>query len=112
MTKLLLGFLTAGVMVASAATTYHVSIFQDSTVNGKQIKAGDYKLEIQSNNTAVLKQGKQTIDVPARTETAPNKFSTTMIQFSHDNVLQKIDIGGTRTEIVFGGSQPAPSGTE
>jgi hypothetical protein len=102
--KYVLGFLTVGVMAASAAAgTYKVQIFQDSVIDGKQVKAGNYKIEME-NNTAVLKQGKQAVELPARAETAPNKFSTTEIRYTNSNNLQEICIGGTATRIVFSGA--------
>lgn len=102
--KYVLGFVTIGVMAASAAAgTYKVQIFQDSVIDGKQVKAGDYKIEME-NNTAVLKQGKQTVELPARAETAPNKFPTTEIRYTNNNNLQEICVGGTTTKIVFDGA--------
>ncbi len=110
MKKILASFVTVGVMAASAAVgTYKVSLFQDSIVDGKQIKAGDYKLELQ-NNMAILKHGKQTVEVPAREETAPSKFAVTEIQYTNNNDLQEIRIGGTNTRIVFTGENATVGG--
>ncbi len=111
--KIALSLVTVGVMAASAAAgTYKVSILQDSIVDGKQVKAGDYKIELKDNNTAVLKHGKQTIDIPARAETAPSKFDTTEIQYTNNNDLQEIRVGGTHTRIIFGGAGTTAGGTE
>lgn len=110
--KIALTLVTAGVMVASAATgTYKISIFQDSTIDGKQVKAGDYKVEVKDNNTAVLKHGKQAIELPAREETSPSKFDTTELQYTNNNDLQEIRVGGTNTKIVFGANGTAAAPT-
>jgi hypothetical protein len=70
--KLVLTLATAGAVTLSAATgAYKLSFLQDSIIDGKQVKAGDYKLVMKDSNTAVLKHGKQTIEVPAHQETAP-----------------------------------------
>ncbi len=69
-------------------------------IDGKKLKAGDYKLEMQ-NNVAVLKHGKEVVQLPAREETSAAKFSTTEIQYTNNNDLQEIRIGGTNTKIVF-----------
>jgi hypothetical protein len=99
--KTIFGLFTAALMIASAATgTFRVSILQDSVVDGKTLKAGDYKLEIQ-NNMAVLKHGKDSIQLPAREETSASKFSQTEIQYTNNNDLQEIRIGGTNTKVVF-----------
>ena len=107
--KLLLALAAAGAMtLAGASATYKVSILEDSSVNGKQVKAGDYRLEMKDNNTAVLKHGKQTIEVPAREETAPARYESTEIQYSNNNDLREIHVGGTNTKIVFAtGNGPA-----
>jgi len=99
--KIAMGLLTAGALTLSAAETYKVSLHQDAVVDGKQVKAGDYKIEIK-DNTAVLKQGKQSIEVSVRTETAPSKFASTQVQYTNSNNLQEIRIGGTNTKLVFG----------
>lgn len=99
---------TAGAVTLSAATaTYRVSILQNSIIDGKQLKAGDYKVEMKDNNTAVLKHGKQSIELPAREETTPQKFSTTEMQYTNNNDLQEIRIGNTHTKIVFGAGTTA-----
>ena len=106
--KITFGLLTAGLMTMSAAT-YKVSLHQDASVDGKAIKAGDYKIEVK-DNTAIMKRGKETVEVPVRTETAASKFSSTQIQYADNNKVQEIRIGGTTTKLVFGGSNSTPSG--
>lgn len=110
MKKAALGFFTAALMVAAAATgTFKVSLLQDSVVDGKMLKAGDYKVEMQ-NNVAVLKHGKNVVQLPAREETATQKFATTEIQYSNNNDLQEIRVGGTNTKIVFTGDNASVGG--
>jgi hypothetical protein len=109
--NLILTFVVSGVMVTSAASNkYHVHIFQDVVVDGKSIKAGDYIIEMQ-NNTAVMKQGKQTIEVPAHTESVTKKVDSTTLT-STDNKLEEIEIGGSRTKIVFGAAPTTVGGAE
>jgi predicted ThiF/HesA family dinucleotide-utilizing enzyme len=83
----------------AASNTYRVQIAQDSLVDGKTLKVGDYKIELQ-NNLAVIKQGKQTIEVPAHSESVTKKFATTEIEYIN-NEIQVIHVGGSRTKIVF-----------
>jgi hypothetical protein len=98
-------------MTLSAATiTHKVSLLQNSIIDGKLVKAGDYKLEMKDSNTAVLKHGKQTIDLPAREETAPTKFATTEMQYTNNNDLQEIRLGNTNTKIVFAGNGSTGAG--
>jgi hypothetical protein len=109
--KLLLRYMTIGVIVATAASnSYRVQIFQDSVVDGRSIKPGDYKIEMQSDK-AIIKQGKRTIEVRAHAESVTNKFASTEIEYT-DNVLQEIHVGGSRTKIVFGTANSTAAGSE
>ena len=110
-TKLLLTFIVGGVMIVSAASNkYHVNILDDVVIDGKSIKAGEYTIEMQ-NDIAVIKQGKQTIEVPAHTESAAKKVDSTTLR-STGKALEEIQIGGSRTKIVFGAAKTAAGGTE
>ena len=102
--QFIFGFATVAVSLASAAS-YNVTIYQNANVAGQALKPGDYKVQIK-DNSASFKHNKQLIEVPARTETAPTKFNTTMVRYGKDGDVQEILVGGTTTKIVFG----APSG--
>ena len=98
--KMLAGFVTVGAVAAMAATgTYKVNLMQNSTLDGQQLKAGTYKVDV-VNDMATLKHGKTTVQAPAREETAQNKFQNTQMVYTNNN-LQEIDIGGSHTKIVF-----------
>jgi hypothetical protein len=97
---ILLTFLALGVSAFAASNTFKVTIYQDSIVEGKNVKAGDYKVSVENGN-AVLKQGKDSIAVPAREETEPNKVSSTELLYENNTHLQSIRVGGTHTRIVF-----------
>jgi hypothetical protein len=56
--NVLLGFATAALAVASAASSYSVTFYEPVTINGTELKAGDYRLELKDNGMAVIKQGK------------------------------------------------------
>ena len=94
--------------VFAAAGSYKVDILDNTSVEGKQIKAGTYKIEVE-NNTAVLKHGKESISVPAHTEQAASKYSGTQIQYV-DNAIKEIHVGGTTIKIVFAGANATPAG--
>jgi hypothetical protein len=107
--KFLVTFVTIGGMAAIAGTgSYKVSLMQDSVLNGQQLKAGTYKVDVQ-NNTATLTKGKAAVQAPAKEEQTPNKFANTQMVYTN-NDLREIDIGGTHTKIVFTGSGQVSSG--
>jgi hypothetical protein len=106
---LLLGFAALGATAFAASNTFKVQVFQDSVVEGKTLKAGEYKLAIENGN-AVISEGKESIHVPAREETEPNKISATELIYHDNTQLQEIRIGGTHTRIIFEGATPMNSG--
>ena len=103
--RFFLSFLTAAMMV-SAAGSYHFTISREATVAGKQLTAGDYKVEMKGD-TAVLKHGREIVEVPARVETDPNKFPSTTVRYVNEKEIQQIGFGGTHTKIVFAGPAEA-----
>jgi len=100
--NIVLSFATVALSVASAAS-YKVTLFQPSEVNGKMLKAGNYKIEV-VDNKAVLTSGKNVVEAPVKTETSDTKYSSTSVRLntSHGSpAVQEIRIGGTNTKLVF-----------
>ena len=81
------------------ASSYTVQLTSDLMAGGTQLKAGEYKVQVEGNQ-AVFKKGKETIQVPADVENSPSKFTDTTLESSGGN-LQAIDIGGTTMKVVF-----------
>jgi hypothetical protein len=97
---LLASFLILAGTVFAAGNTFKVDIFQDSVVDGKALKAGSYKIMMENGN-AVIKQGNQTIEVPAREENEADKVASTELLYKDGKNLEQIRVGGTHTRIVF-----------
>ena len=104
-TKFMLGIGVFALAVASAATSYRVTIFSPSNVAGTEVKPGEYRLEVKDGK-AVLKQGKTVVEAAVRVETADKKFSDNSIKYEGSKV-QEIRIGGTTTRLVFEGGASA-----
>lgn len=98
--NVLLGFATAALAVASAASSYNVTFYQPVTINGAELKAGDYKLEIKGDNMAVIKQGKSVTEAPVKVETENQKFSRSSVRLNGTQV-EEIRLGGTDKRLVF-----------
>ncbi len=99
---LLLSFAVFGAAAFAASNNvFKMSLTQDSTIEGKTLKAGDYKVSLENGN-AILKQGRQTIEVPAREESDQAKYPTTELFYQGSN-LSEVRFGGTHTKIVFDG---------
>jgi flagellar hook assembly protein FlgD len=97
--KLLFGFASVALAVASAATSYNVTFYDSVMINGAKVQPGNYKVEV-SANTATLKQGKSVIQAPVKVESTTEKFGTNVVRIEGSE-LQEIRLGGTRTKLVF-----------
>ncbi len=98
---LLLGFV-ATLAVANAANNFSVQLYQPTTVAGTSLKVGDIRLELKDNK-AVLKQGKTSVEVSVKTETATQKYLYTTVGYKEGNnhEIKDITLGGTTTRIIF-----------
>jgi len=97
--KLLFGFASVALVVASAANSYEVTFHDSVMINGAKVKAGDYKVEF-SGNTATIKQGKNVITAPVKVENVDEKYRNNALRIEGSD-LQEIRLGGTHTKLVF-----------
>lgn len=97
--NILLGFATFGLAIVSAATSYNVTFYQPVMINGSELKAGDYKVELK-DKMAVIKQGKTVTEAPVTIENEAQKFQRTSVRLNGMQV-EEIRVGGTNTRIVF-----------
>jgi hypothetical protein len=100
--KFVLAFAVLALAVASAEN-YKVTLSQPTSVKGKQLKAGDYRLNVENTKCTIM-SGKQSVEVPVKVETADKKFDSTAVRYSGTGDKQSITeirIGGTKTRLVF-----------
>jgi hypothetical protein len=97
--NILLGFSFLALAVASAASSYNVTFYEPVMINGSELKAGDYKLELK-DKTAVIKQGKSATEAPVTVQNDSQKFARTSVRMNGMQV-EEIRIGGTSTRVVF-----------
>jgi hypothetical protein len=103
MKKLIVTFVCLAVMVASAAATHRVTLFQPSLVSGTELKPGEYKLDLQENKV-VIRQGKTSVEAQVKVETGDQKFNSTSVRYAAEGGkyrVQEIRLGGTNTKLVF-----------
>jgi hypothetical protein len=94
--------LLAGVSLLNAKT-FNVTLFENSTVGGTQLKPGTYKLEV-TDQKVILRNDKQTGEAPVKVENSETKYSSTTVRYRTDdgrNNIQEIRLGGTKMKIVF-----------
>ena len=100
--RFVLAFAILGLAVASAET-YRVTLSQPSTVKGKQLQAGEYRLNLENSKLTIV-NGKQSVEVPVKVQTGDTKFESTAIRYTAtgDKVsITEIRIGGTKTTLLF-----------
>jgi hypothetical protein len=113
MKKALAVMFAIGISAAYAASSYHVTLYKPTTINGTQLKAGDVKLELQGDKV-VIKQGKTSVESSVTVENGSKKFDMTSVGYvgdSSNNQVQEIRLGGTTTKILFeAGAKTATAG--
>lgn len=97
---LLLCLATAGLALAD---THRITLYQNSQLNGTELKAGEYKMEVMSDKV-ILKSGKVKVEAPAKMETSNSKYTTNSIRYKNEGgkfEIQEIHVGGTKTKVVL-----------
>ena len=97
--SILLGLGSVLLAVASAATSYKVTFSTPVMLNGAQLKAGDYQVEVKEN-MALIKQGKAITEAPVKVENSNQKFDRSSVRLDGSQV-EEIRLGGTHTRLVF-----------
>lgn len=97
--KALLGLGTLALAVASAADGYRFTLLEKSTLNGTELKPGDYKIQIDGGK-ATLRSGKTVAQANVKVENVEQKISSTSVKYVNGTV-QEIRLGGTKTKLIF-----------
>jgi len=113
MKKALAVMFALGISAAYAASSYHVTLYKVTTINGTQLKAGEVKLELQGDKV-VIKQGKTSVESSVTVQNGDHKFDASSVGYlgdSSNNQIQEIRLGGTTTKLLFGaGEKTATAG--
>jgi len=105
--KLVLIFAVLAIAAAVAGTlptghsNYKITLFRPALLNGTEFKAGDCVLTLNFvDSKATFTQGKQSVVVTAKIETADRKFPATTVLFTNQK-LNVIELGGTKTKVTL-----------
>ncbi len=102
MKRFLFAFATLALAVASAKT-YDVTLLRPAVLAGTELKAGDYRLDVQDTKV-VLSKGKVSVESAVKVEKADSKFSSTVVRFGDDGGklrIEEIRLGGSNLKLVF-----------
>ena len=100
MKKLLLLCATLTMAFASA-TTHKIILYENATLSGKEVKAGEYKVEIDGGKI-VMKQGKKTVEASIKVENTGEKYPQTAVRYLKNEgkyQIQEIRVGGTDMKV-------------
>ena len=101
-TALLFTCLLAGMAFASTKW-FTVTLFEPATIGGTELKAGDYRFEVQDQKI-LIKHGRDTTEAAVKVETGEGKYSSTAVTYANadgKNKIQEIRVGGTNMKLVL-----------
>jgi len=78
-------------------------LFEPTMIGGTELKAGDYKCELQDQKI-VLKHGHDSTEAAVKVETGESKYSSTAVTFANadgKNKVEEIRVGGTNMKLVL-----------
>ena len=102
-TKTLITFVVAALSVVGAAT-FPVSLIEPTVVNGKELKAGDYQLDVKDKSVVIVKGKKQQVEAPVKIESTSQKYDRTQVLYNENKgkfSIKQIELGGTSTRLTF-----------
>jgi hypothetical protein len=80
-----------------------VKLHQPSVVEGKELKPGNYKVQL-SDSAITITNGKETVESTIKTEEGSERFASTSVRYTEDAgkmKIREIRVGGTSTKVVF-----------
>jgi hypothetical protein len=109
MKKFVFGFTTLALVIAQAASSTTVRLTSPMTAAGTTLKAGEYKLLIDGDNSVTFQSEGKKVTIPATTQKGAGKFHETMME-SEGSTIKSIHVGGTDTTIVFSAATASAGG--
>ena len=106
---LFLSLSTLAVGIASAATSYNLTLHTPATVAGKELKPGNYKVQVEGSSATIKGDGGSVQAQVTPTQNA-SKYSSTTVQYhvaNGKNRVEEIRLGGTSTKLIFSGTGEA-----
>src|ERR1700680_2366999 len=95
--RLSLCLCTLAAGIASAASSYKVTFYSPSLVAGKELKACDYKMQVDGANVKIEGAG-GTVETTVKPEQTAKKYDSTTVRYNRADGKNKVDeirIGGT-----------------
>lgn len=102
MKKAIAVMFAVGISAVYAASSYQVTLYKPTTINGTQLKQGPIKVELQGDKV-LIKQGKTSVESNVLVQTGDRKFDASSVTYnaSATDQIQEIRLGGTATKLLF-----------
>ncbi len=101
--KIALSLFVFALAAALGASSYSVNLPKPAVVNGTEIKAGEYKVEV-NGSKAILKSGKTSVETDVTVDTLPSKaYQSTACCLGEDGKyhLQELRLGGSNIKLTI-----------
>lgn len=103
---------TLTAMAGEKVKKHSFKVFNNTEVNGVQLKPGDYSVAFSDGSAVFYRDGKEVAKTAARTEDTSTKFATnSLLYLSDEKTLSEIRLGGTSQKVILDGVTAAKSGT-
>lgn len=104
-TLVLAGILAIFSMTLAFAKTYDISFSSPTKVGSVQLKAGDYRMNVNGNKATFTDVNTlKTVSTDVKVENNTTKYDDTKVNATNDggtNVVKDIELGGSKTKIDF-----------
>ncbi len=103
MKKMIVCLAASVTLIWADAMSSKVTLFQPSTLNGVELKPGEYKVQVEGDKLT-LQNGKTKAEASVKTEQNDAKFGSTSIRYMNGGInkmrITEIRLGGTNTKLV------------
>ncbi len=96
---------------AAAKDKHWVKLYNDGTINGSAVKAGEYRIVVEGGEAAFLQGRKEVARTAVREESAEKKFDRNSIVYEGE-VITEIRLAGKSTRLVLSPGAVASKKTE
>ena len=96
-----LALATSGIALAGS----YFTLATPATLATHKLKAGEYQVDIKKDQAVITNSGGKSFSIPVKVEQSDKKFETTSVGTSTVNGvdgISEIDLGGSKTRLVFG----------
>jgi hypothetical protein len=103
MKKALLFVCLLAAMAFASTKSFTVTLFEPAMIGGTELKAGDYRCEVQDQKI-VIKHGRETTEASVKVETGDAKYPSTTVRYAvadGKNKVEEIRVGGTNMRLVL-----------